>query len=239
MIILTQSMETRQNCVIQILIVLLLPLKQDFFEDISNDVERWFDTSNYDENDRRPLPINMNKRLPGLFKDVTPRAKTYAYLKDVDDDDDDDDDDDEKNKIINKKAKGTKKFVIKCRLTFENYKDCLFNDKTIQRSQQRFKSYHHKMNTEEVNKIILSSDDDKRLETSDRVTTYPYGTNEFKLCEDEMLNVCKAKETFKILSKDCENDLYVISNIFLNYMKTKCAREMKKYVKCASKNYKV
>ena len=209
---------------------------KDFFEDISNDVERWFDTSNYDENDRRPLPINMNKRLPGLFKDVTPRAKTYAYLKDVDDDDDDDD---EKNKIINKKAKGTKKFVIKCRLTFENYKDCLFNDKTIQRSQQRFKSYHHKMNTEEVNKIILSSDDDKRLETSDRVTTYPYGTNEFKLCEDEMLNVCKAKETFKILSKDCENDLYVISNIFLNYMKTKCAREMKKYVKCASKNYKV
>ena len=83
---------------------------EDFFEDISNDVERWFDTSNYDENDRRPLPINMNKRLPGLFKDVTPRAKTYAYLKDVDDDDDDDDDD-EKNKIINKKAKGTKKCV--------------------------------------------------------------------------------------------------------------------------------
>ena len=71
---------------------------KDFFEDISNDVERWFDTSNYDENDKRPLPINMNKRLPGLFKDelggkiitevVAPRAKTYAYLKDVDDDDD-------------------------------------------------------------------------------------------------------------------------------------------------------
>ena len=71
---------------------------KDFFEDISNDVERWFDPSNYDENDKRPLPINMNKRLPGLFKDelggkiitevVAPRAKTYAYLKDVDDDDD-------------------------------------------------------------------------------------------------------------------------------------------------------
>ena len=50
-----------------------------------------------------------------------------------------------------------------------------------------------------------------------------------------MLNVCKAKETFKILSKDCENDLYVTCNIFLNYTKTKCVSEMKKYVKFASK----
>ena len=40
-----------------------------FFEDISNDVERWFDTSNYNENDKRPLPIGMNKRETGLFKD--------------------------------------------------------------------------------------------------------------------------------------------------------------------------
>ena len=92
---------------------------------------------------------------------------------------------------------------------FENYKDCLFNGEIILKSQQRFKSDHHKVYTEEVNKIALSSDDDKRLQTFDRVTTYPYGTNEFKLREDEMLNLCKAKETFKILSKDCENDLYV------------------------------
>ena len=46
-----------------------------------------------------------------------------------------------------------------------------------------------------------------------------------------MVSVRKAKETFKILSRECENDLYVACNIFLNYMKTKCAREMKKYVK--------
>ena len=44
-------------------------ITEDFFEDITGDVERWFDTSNYDENDKRPLPIGMNKRLPGLFKD--------------------------------------------------------------------------------------------------------------------------------------------------------------------------
>ena len=75
---------------------------------------------------------------------------------------------------------------------FENYKDCLFNDKTILRSQQRFKSYHHKGYTEEVNNIALSSDDDKRLQTFDRVTTYPYGTT------NKMLKVFEAKEKLKI-----------------------------------------
>ena len=72
---------------------------------------------------------------------------------------------------------------------FENYKDCLFNDKTILRSQQRSKSYHQKVYTEEVNKIALSSDDDKRLQTFDGIETYPYGTNAFKVCESEMMVV--------------------------------------------------
>ena len=42
---------------------------KDFFEDLSNDVEAWYDTSNYDENDKRPLPIGKNKKVIGLFKD--------------------------------------------------------------------------------------------------------------------------------------------------------------------------
>ena len=71
---------------------------------------------------------------------------------------------------------------------FENYKDSLFNDEVIIRSQQRFRSYNHKVYTEEVNKIALSSNDDKRIQTFDKVTTYPYGTNAFKVCESEMLN---------------------------------------------------
>ena len=68
-------------------------ITEDFFEDISNDVERWFDTSNHDENDKRPPPKGMNhKRVPGLFKDelggkiieevVVLRPKTWAYLMD-------------------------------------------------------------------------------------------------------------------------------------------------------------
>ena len=80
--------------------------------------------------------------------------------------------------IVNqKKAKGTKKRVLKRELMFENYKDSLFNDKIILKSQQRFKSDHHKVYTEEVNKIALSSNDDKRLQTFDTITTYPYSMN--------------------------------------------------------------
>ena len=89
-----------------------------------------------------------------------------------------------------KKSKGTKTCVIKRELMFENYTDCLRNDKIILKSQQRFKSDHHKVYTEEVNKIALSSNDDKRLQTHDKITTYPYGTNAFKVCESEMLK-CK------------------------------------------------
>ena len=69
---------------------------------------------------------------------------------------------------------------------FENNKDSLFNNKTILKSQLRFKSDHHDVYTEEVNKIALNSNDNERLQTLDRVTAYPYGTNVFKVCESEM-----------------------------------------------------
>ena len=79
--------------------------REDFFEDISSDVEKWYDTSKYDTNDKKPLPIGRNKKVPGLFKDelggkmmtkfVALRAKAYAYL---------DDDGSE-----NKKSKSTKR----------------------------------------------------------------------------------------------------------------------------------
>ena len=144
-----------------------------FFEDISNDVERWFDTSNYNKNDKIPLPIGKNKKVPGLFKDeleeniiteaVALRPKTYAYLTDDGSD--------------HKKAKGTKKCIIKQKLMFENYKHCLFHNKTVYRSQETFRSYDHVMYTEKVNKTALSSNDVKRLQTPDRITTYPYGTD--------------------------------------------------------------
>ena len=83
---------------------------------------------------------------------------------------------------------------------FENYTDCLFNNKIILKSQQRFKSDHHKVYTEEVNKIPLSSDGDKRLQAFNRVTTYPYGTAAVKVCESEMMVV---KDLFVKKYVDC------------------------------------
>ena len=63
----------------------------------------------------------------------------------------------------------------------------MLNDKVIIRSRQRFRSYNHKVYTEEFNKIAVSSNDDKAIQTFDKVTTYRYGTNVFKVCENEML----------------------------------------------------
>ena len=70
---------------------------------------------------------------------------------------------------------------------FQNFKGCLFSNKNLYRSQQIFKSYNHDVYTEEVNKTALSSNDNKRLRTLDRITTYTYETNAFKVCESEMI----------------------------------------------------
>ena len=96
---------------------------EDFCKDIGNDVEKRFDTSNYEVD--RPLPTGKNKKVIGLMKDelggkiitefVALRPKNYSHLKDDCKED--------------KKAKGTKKCVIKRELKFNNYKDCLLNDK--------------------------------------------------------------------------------------------------------------
>ena len=100
---------------------------KNFYKDIAGDVERWFDTSNYDKKDNRPLPIGKNKKVIGFFKDklggkiVTEfcalRAKAYAYKLNDD--------------TEHKKAKGTRKCIVKREIIFESYKDSLFNDKVI------------------------------------------------------------------------------------------------------------
>ena len=97
------------------------------------------------------------------------RAKTYSFLISGYDDDC------EKNKIINKKAKGTKKCVVKREIKFNNYADSLFNDKVLIKSQHRFESDHHNVHTEKINKIALSSNNDKRIQAADKITTYAYG----------------------------------------------------------------
>ena len=93
---------------------------------------------------------------------VTLRPKTYSYLTD-----------DGKE---NKKVKGTKKCVIKKMIKFNDYKKCLLNDEVILKSQQRFISKKHDdVYTENINKIALSNNDDKRIVLSDKINSYPYG----------------------------------------------------------------
>ena len=142
---------------------------EDFYKDIANDVEKRFDTSN-DEVDR-PLSTRKYKKVIGLTKEelggrivtefVALRPKTYSYLTDDCKED--------------QKAKGTEKCVIKIMIKFNDYKNCLLNGEVILKSQQRFKSKGHDVYTENINKIALSSNDDKRLVASDKITSYPYG----------------------------------------------------------------
>ena len=141
----------------------------DFYKDIANDVEKRFDTSNYEVN--RPLPTGKNKKVIGLMKDelggkiitefVTLRPKTYSYLADDGKED--------------KKAKGTKKCAIKRMIKFDDYKNCLLKDEILLKSQQRFISKKHDVYTEDINKIALSNNDDKRIVSSDKIMSYSYG----------------------------------------------------------------
>ena len=72
---------------------------------------------------------------------------------------------------VKKAKRNKKKCIIKRRIMFENYTDYLFTDRIILKSQQIFKSNHHKVYTEEVDKIALNSNDDKRLQTFNVIET--------------------------------------------------------------------
>ena len=109
---------------------------EDFYKDIAEDVEKKYDTSNY--NVKRPLPMGKNKKKIALMKDelggkimkvfIGLRPKCYLYLTD--------------DGKIDKKAKGTKKCVIKKEIMFNNYVECLKEKKKILKKQQRFKAHN-------------------------------------------------------------------------------------------------
>ena len=104
---------------------------KDFYKDIASDVKKWFDTSNYDKNDKTPLPTGINKKVIGKCKHelggkimtefCALKSKAYAYKLDDD--------------TEYKKAKGTKNCIIKRELIFDNYKESLFDYKIILKSQ--------------------------------------------------------------------------------------------------------
>ena len=95
------------------------------------------------------------------------RSNKYPYLTDDGNSD--------------KKTKGTKKYVVKRKLKFNHYENCLLDNETKSKSQQRYKTETYNVYTEEINSISLSSNDDKRLQTFDRITSYSYGTSVAKV----------------------------------------------------------
>ena len=150
----------------------------DFYKNIARDVENRFDTSNYEVN--RPLPTGKNKKIIGLMKDeldgkiitefVTLRPKTYSFLTDEGKED--------------KKVKRTKKCIIKKMIKFNDYKKCSLNGEIILKSQQRFISKKHDVYTENINKIALSNNDNKRIVSSNNISSYPYGYVLKKSCNN-------------------------------------------------------
>ena len=145
---------------------------EDFYRDIAKVVETRFDTSGFSKDENRPLPIGKNKKVIDLMKDelggkimtelITLSAKMYAYRK-IDKESED------------KRCKGTKKCVVFEGLTFDDYKACLFDGKTVHREQMLFENKKHEMYTVNNHKIALNRDDDKRLVQADGITTLARG----------------------------------------------------------------
>ena len=131
------------------------------------------------------------------------RAKTYSFLINGFTDEDY-----VKNGIVTKKAKGTKKCVVKLTITFNMYVQALFNDKKILRSQCTFRSDHHKVYTQKINKIALSNNDGKRIKAHDKITSYPYGyfDNDDKIVHIKNINTKSELDILREEAKTLRNN---------------------------------
>ena len=144
---------------------------EDFYKDISGDVKNRFDTSDYPDNHPSGIPTGINKKVLGMFKDeamgksikefVGLRAKLYSYKMFEGEE--------------SKKCKGIKKRVVEKSITHEDYKNCLLTGKEQVRKMNIIRSYNHEVYTEEVNKVALSAEDDKRYIMDDGIHTLAWG----------------------------------------------------------------
>ena len=144
---------------------------EDFYKDISGDVAGKFDTSNFPSDHPSGIEVGCNKKVVGMFKDeaggkiisefVGLRAKLYAYKMHEGKEE--------------KRCKGVKKAVVKRSINFEDYKTCLFTGKPQTRTMNVIRSHRHELFTEEINKIALSANDDKRVILEDGIHTLAYG----------------------------------------------------------------
>ena len=144
---------------------------EDFYKDISGDVHGFFDTSNFPKGHSSGIEVGCNKKVVGMFKDeaggkiisefVGLRPKLYAYKMHEGKEE--------------KRCKGVKKAVVKRSINFEDYKTCLFTGKPQTRTMNVIRSHRHELFTEEINKIALSANDDKRVILEDGIHTLAHG----------------------------------------------------------------
>jgi hypothetical protein len=143
----------------------------DVYEDISGDVNEWFDTSNYDKDHPSGIPTGKNKKVIGYMKDecggrfitefVGLRAKSYSFIT--------------SDGKVEKKCKGVKKYVVKSHIIHENYKETLFSGIPQYRVMNAIRSRKHEVGSEKINKTALSADDDKRVILENGIHTMAYG----------------------------------------------------------------
>ncbi|CAH3182390.1 unnamed protein product, partial [Porites lobata] len=130
----------------------------NFYKDISRDIKKKFDTSDYPPNHESGILTGVNKKVIGMFKDevagkqitcfVGLRPKLYSFRI-------------EEDKEV-RKCKGIKKNVVKNKLDFDDYVQCLFSGKKEMRKMNIIRSENHDIYSKEVNKVALSNEDDKR-----------------------------------------------------------------------------
>ena len=139
----------------------------DFYKDISYDIKEKFDPSDYPPNHESGILTGVNKKVIGMFKDevagrqithfVGLRPKLYSFKVE--------------DGSLTKKCKGIKKNVVKNKIEFEDYVECLFSGERQMRNMKIIRSENHDIYSKEVNKVALSNEDDKRVVLEDKVNT--------------------------------------------------------------------
>ena len=148
---------------------------KDVYKDMNKNIDI-FDTSNYPVNHPSGIKSGVNKKVPGKFKDelggeiikeyAGVRAKLHAFRM--------------LDNVEEKKAKGIKKYVIKNKLVFEDFKNCVLNRTTKRITQYNIRSYDHKVYTERINKVAMNWYDDKRYILDNGVDTLSWGNYRLK-----------------------------------------------------------
>ena len=144
---------------------------EDFYKDIAPHVQEKFDTSNYPADHPSGIPVGVNNKIIGKFKDecggksmtgfVGLRPKLYAYKMD--------------DGATTKRAKGVAKTVRKKHISFGDYKRCLETQQEIYKPMNIIRSHLHQIYTQENNKVALSATDTKRHILPDGISTLALG----------------------------------------------------------------